>query len=113
MVSERARTVSLVVDWLDYLSVSRALAPNTIALFRRLCFSFVDECVRDRMLEVVTTAEIEGWLQPSCGAGVWSSGEAGDAASRRVRDSQFLRLAPNDGRGRSEPVVSGVHAGGA
>jgi site-specific recombinase XerD len=63
MVSERARTVSLVVDWLDYLALSRALAPNTIALYRRSCFSFIDECVRDRALEEVTTAEIEAWLQ--------------------------------------------------
>jgi len=60
---ERASTVSLVRDWLNYLTVSKALAPKTVALYRRLCSSFVDECVHDRELEQVTTAEIEAWLQ--------------------------------------------------
>jgi site-specific recombinase XerD len=48
---------------LNYLTVSKALAPKTIALYRRLCSSFVDECVQGRALGRVTTAEIEGWLQ--------------------------------------------------
>jgi integrase/recombinase XerC len=63
MVSDRSRTVSLVQDWLNYLSASKALMPRTIALYDRLCASFVDECVGEGGLETVTTAEIEAWLQ--------------------------------------------------
>jgi site-specific recombinase XerD len=62
-MSDRSRTVSLVQDWLIYLSASKALAPKTVALYERLCTSFVDECVGERGLEAVTTAEIEAWLQ--------------------------------------------------
>jgi site-specific recombinase XerD len=63
MARDETRTVSLVRDWLNYLSVSKALAPKTVALYRRLCSSFVEECVGDRRLEQITTAEIETWLQ--------------------------------------------------
>jgi hypothetical protein len=41
MAVERTRTVSLVRDWLNYLGVSKALAPAAVALYRRLCSSFV------------------------------------------------------------------------
>lgn len=88
MAAERTSTVALVRDWLNYLTVSKALAPKTVALYRRLCSSFVDECVRDRALEVITTAEIEAWLQRP------RAGRAGDrtaAPATRHRDASTMR----------------------
>jgi len=57
MSAERTRTVSLVRDWLNYLTVSKVLAPKTVALYRKLRSSFVDEpCERAHH-----DAAYEGW----------------------------------------------------
>ena len=88
MVTDRVRTVSLVRDWLNYLTVSKALAPRTVALYGRLCSWFVDECVQDRRLEEITPAEIEAWLQrPRDGR---AHGRTG-APARLHRDASTMR----------------------